>query len=887
MKVVVVESPAKAKTINQYLGSDFKVLASYGHVRDLPSKDGSVQTDNNFEMSWQMSDQGSKRMKDITTALKDADKLILATDPDREGEAISWHVCELLKDHRKASTIPVERVVFNEITKTAILKAINEPRELDIDLVDAYLARRALDHLIGFGISPVLWRKLPGSRSAGRVQSVALRLICEREAEIEAFNSQEYWSVDTLFQTNKEENLTARITHLDGEKLNKMSLTGEAVATQTAARIRAADWAVSTIETKRVRRRPAPPFTTSTLQQEASRKLGFSASRTMQIAQKLYEGMNIGSETTGLITYMRTDGVQMSMEAMGQLRSAIGATYGEKFVPEKPRFYKSKAANAQEAHEAIRPTGANRPPEDMRRFLDHDQFRLYDLIWKRTLASQMADAELDQTGADITAKNDQITMRASGSVIVFPGFLKVYRESFDDTQKDGEDSEGLLPALTQGQSLHVQDVQPEQHFTQPPPRYTDASLVKKMEELGIGRPSTYASIMQVIEKRGYVVKDNKRFIPEHRGRIVSTFLANFFSRYVEYDFTASLENQLDEVSDGKLDWRLLLRQFWTHFASSTDEAMNLSVPEVMEKLDNELEQLFFTPDENGQIARNCTKCDAGRLELKLGKFGPFLGCNNYPECRYTKQITSVADNDDDGQELDGDKMLGMDNVANLPVLLRKGPYGFYVQLGDAEEKKPKRASLPKGTPIATVELDYALGLLSLPRDVGAHPETSDMIQAGLGRYGPYLKYQGKFTSLKEGDDVLSVGINRAVTLLAEAAKKSGRVLGQHPDGGEVHVKAGRFGPYFEHNKLRAPLGKSLSIEDVTLEDALPILAAKAAAPKKAAKKAGTKAKKSTSKKSTAKKSAAKKTTTQKTTSKKTAGKAGAKKKATAKKASAS
>ena len=880
MKVVVVESPAKAKTINQYLGSGYKVLASYGHVRDLPSKDGSVQTDNNFEMSWQMSDQGSKRMKDITTALRDADKLILATDPDREGEAISWHVCELLKDHRKASTIPVERVVFNEITKSAILKAIDEPRELDIDLVDAYLARRALDHLIGFGISPVLWRKLPGSRSAGRVQSVALRLICEREAEIEAFTAQEYWSVDTLFQTNKDESFTARITHLDGDKLNKMSLTGEAIATQTAARIRAADWAVSTIETKRVRRRPAPPFTTSTLQQEASRKLGFSASRTMQIAQKLYEGVNIGSETTGLITYMRTDGVQMSMEAMGHLRSAIGATYGEQFVPEKPRFYKSKAANAQEAHEAIRPTGANRPPEDMRRFLDHDQFRLYDLIWKRTLASQMADAELDQTGADISAKKDQIIMRASGSVIVFPGFLKVYREGFDDAQKDSEDSEGLLPALAQGQELQVQDVQPEQHFTQPPPRYTDASLVKKMEELGIGRPSTYASIMQVIEKRGYVVKDNKRFIPEHRGRIVSTFLANFFSRYVEYDFTASLENQLDEVSDGKLDWRLLLRQFWTHFASSTDEAMNLSVPEVMEKLDKELEQLFFTPDENGQIARNCAKCGAGRLELKLGKFGPFLGCDNYPECRYTKQITSVANNDDDGQELDGDKMLGMDNVANLPVLLRKGPYGFYVQLGDAEEKKPKRASLPKGTAIASVELDYALGLLSLPRDVGTHPETGDMIQAGLGRYGPYLKYQGKFTSLKEGDDVLSVGINRAVALLAEAAKKSGRVLGQHPDGGDVHVKAGRFGPYFEYNKLRAPLGKSLNIEDVTLEDALPILAAKAAAPKKAAKKGvakGAKAKKTTAKKTTAKKTATKKTAT----------KAGAKKKAAAKKASAS
>ena len=861
MKVVVVESPAKAKTINQYLGNDYKVLASYGHVRDLPSKDGSVQTDNDFEMSWQMSEQGSKRMKDITTALKGADKLILATDPDREGEAISWHVCELLKDHRKASTIPVERVVFNEITKSAILKAIDEPRELDIDLVDAYLARRALDHLIGFGISPVLWRKLPGSRSAGRVQSVALRLICQREGEIEAFTAQEYWSVDTIFQTSKDESLTARITNLDGNKLNKMSLTDEAMAMQAASRIRAADWAVSNIETKRVRRRPAPPFTTSTLQQEASRKLGFSASRTMQIAQKLYEGVNIGSEVTGLITYMRTDGVQMSMEAMGHLRSAIGATYGEQFVPEKPRFYKSKAANAQEAHEAIRPTGATRPPEDMRRFLDHDQFRLYDLIWKRTLASQMADAELDQTGADISAKADQITMRASGSVIVFPGFLKIYREGFDDAQKDSEDSEGLLPALTKGETLRVNEVQPDQHFTQPPPRYTDASLVKKMEELGIGRPSTYASIMQVIEKRGYVVKDNKRFIPEHRGRIVSTFLENFFSRYVEYDFTASLENQLDEVSDGKLDWRLLLRQFWTHFASSTDEAMNLSVPEVMAKLDNELEQLFFTPDENGNIARTCTKCEEGRLELKLGKFGPFLGCNNYPECRYTKQITSVADNDDDTEELDGDKMLGMDKVADLPVLLRKGPYGFYVQLGDAEQKKPKRASLPKGTTIASVELEYALGLLSLPRDIGTHPETGDMIQAGLGRYGPYLKYQGKFTSLKDGDDVLSVGINRAVDLLAEASKKSGRVLGQHPDGGEVHVKAGRFGPYFEHNKLRAPLGKSLSIEDVTLEDALPILAAKAAAPKKAAKKGAakkTKAKKAAPKKSTAKKATAKK-----------------------------
>ena len=844
MKVVVVESPAKAKTINRYLGENYTVLASYGHVRDLPSKDGSVRPDQDFEMSWQMSDSGGQRIRDISKALNGADRLILATDPDREGEAISWHVCELLKQNEKTREIPYERVVFNEITKTAITQAIASPRELDIDLIEAYLARRALDHLIGFSLSPVLWRKLPGSRSAGRVQSVALRLICERESEIEAFITDEFWSVDTDFMTTDGAHVSARLTHLDRQKLDKLSLGTEAQAVAAQQRIEAANWQVSAIDTKRVKRRPAPPFRTSTLQQEASRKLGFSASRTMQIAQKLYEGINLGSETTGLITYMRTDGVQMSFEAIGQIREAIGQTFGTDFVPSQPRVYTTQAANAQEAHEAIRPTSIWRHPDEVRKRLDFEQFRLYELIWKRTVASQMADAQLDQTAADLSATTDHLTMRANGSVIIFDGFMKIYREDRDDQEEKSADSQSrILPPLNQGQDMTVHQVHPEQHFTQPPPRYTDASLVKRMEELSIGRPSTYASIMQVIEKRGYVLKDGKRFIPEHRGRIVSTFLENFFNRYVDYDFTAALEAQLDQVSDGQLDWRALLKQFWNDFATAIEQAMTLSVPDVMKTLDSELEKLFFTPDENGEIQRICSKCGTGHLELKLGKFGPFIGCNNYPDCRYTRQIVSVGESaDDDGQELDGDKLLGTDPVNELPVYLKKGPYGSYVQLGGEEVKKPKRSSVPKGKLLLDVDLDYALGLLSLPRDIGLHPQTSDMIQAGLGRYGPYLKYQGKFTSLKEGDDLLSVGINRAVDLLAEAAKTAGRFLGEHPDGGEVHLKRGRFGPYFEHNKLRAPMPKTLQMDSVTLTEALEILAAKAAQPVKKSKVKKTKGK---------------------------------------------
>ena len=873
MKVVVVESPAKAKTINRYLGDDYKVLASYGHVCDLPSKDGSVLPDNDFEMKWQVSSGSEKHLKDIVSALKHADKLILATDPDREGEAISWHVLEQLKTKNLVDSLPVERVVFNEVTKSAILQAMDNPRQLDDELINAYRARRALDYLVGFSISPVLWRKLPGSKSAGRVQSVALRLVCEREAEIEAFRSQEYWSIEAQFTKTDGRAFTARLTQLDGHKLDKLDLKTEADANTAVAKIMASNAAVTQIETKRVKRNPQPPFTTSTLQQEASRKLGFSASRTMQIAQKLYEGINIGSETTGLITYMRTDGVQLGNEAIAAIRSDIGDRFGAHYVPDTPRVYKTKAANAQEAHEAIRPTAIARDPKEMQPFLDHDQFRLYELIWKRTIASQMQSAELDQTGVDITTKNGDAVLRANGQVMVFDGFLSVYRESVDETADGdgdaGDESGKLLPDLAKGEALTTGTVTPEQHFTQPPPRFTDASLVKRMEELGIGRPSTYASIIQVLQQRNYVIKDKGRFIPEDRGRLVSTFLGNFFDRYVEYDFTARLETQLDDVSAGKLDWKQLLAAFWRDFKAAIDGTKDLTITNVLDVLDEELGPHFFKSDENGALIRGCPNCADGRLGLKLGKFGAFVGCSNYPDCKFTRQLANGDDDNTNGAVTDTE--LGIDPATNLPIYLRNGPYGPYVQIGDPETKKPKRASLPKGADASQLDLQAALGLLALPRDIEPHPETGDMIQAGIGRYGPYLKYQGRYTSLPSEDDVLTVGINRAVDLLAESAKKAGRLLGEHPAGGQVHVKAGRFGPYVEHNKLRATLGKAHDMADITLATALELLAAKLAkggATKKAAAKKSTK--KATAKKAATKKVAAKKPAAKKTTSKKAA-----------------
>ena len=853
MKLVIVESPAKAKTINRYLGDDYKVLASYGHVCDLPSKDGSVLPDEDFAMKWQVSGGSEKRIGEISSALKSADRLILATDPDREGEAISWHVLELLQDRGLVKDKPVERVVFNEVTKNAILAAMAQPRELDTELIDAYRARRALDYLVGFSISPVLWRKLPGARSAGRVQSVALRLICEREAAIEAFVAQEYWTVEAELGKADGRNFNARLTHLNGKKLGKLDINSETEAFAAAAAIEAEGLSVVDIQTKRIRENPKPPFTTSTLQQEASRKLGFSASRTMQIAQKLYEGVNIGSETTGLITYMRTDGVQLGSEALASVRGEIGQRFGNRYLPNSPRIYRTAAANAQEAHEAIRPTDISRAPQEISSYLDYDQQRLYDLIWKRTIASQMESAELDQTAIDISNASQSVMLRASGRVVVFDGYRSVYQEGRDSTsdavETDKQDDSAILPAVDKGERLATRKVKPEQHFTQPPPRFTDASLVKAMEELGIGRPSTYASIIQVLQDRTYVVKDRGKFIPEDRGRLVVSFLNNFFARYVEYDFTAKLEGQLDEVSDGKLDWKVLLERFWRDFKTAIDSTTELTITNVIDVLDEELGGHFFKKDDQGELMRSCPNCQGGRLGLRLGKFGAFIGCSNYPECKFTRQLVTSSDDPASEEGVVGDRHLGDDQASGLPVYIRNGPYGPYVQLGDPETKKPKRSSLPKGTSAGGVDLETALKLLSLPRDVGAHPESGDMIQAGLGRYGPYLKYQGSFTSLKDGDDLLEIGLNRAVDLLAESAKKRGRLLGEHPSGGEVHLKAGRFGPYVEHNKLRATLPRGTDMTEVKLPHAIELLAAKAA-------KGGGTAKKGNAKKKAAKKKAA-------------------------------
>ena len=831
MKLVIVESPAKAQTINKYLGNDYKVIASVGHIRDLPSKDGAVKPDENFKMSWEMNKDKDKVVKEIIGALKSADSLILATDPDREGEAISWHLKEIL-DHKKTTTgKPVERVVFNEITKSAVLEAMEKPRGINSELVEAYLARRALDHLIGFSISPILWRKLPGSRSAGRVQSVALKLICEREIEIEKFNIEEYWSISSIFSTVKDEKFSSRLTFLNSQKLAKMDIKNEKEADLALQDINKSKFNISKIELKRVKRNPLPPFTTSTLQQEASNKLGFSASRTMRVAQKLYEGINIGSETSGLITYMRTDGVQLSSQAIEELRNEITSRHGENYIPSKPRVYKSKAANAQEAHEAIRPTLISRDPESISEFLDSDQNKLYELIWKRTISSQMQSAELDETAADITNQDQSIIFRANGSQVIFPGFY-IYRDREDDR---------LLPKLIENEKVDLIDVKSEQHFTQPPPRYTDASLIKKMEELGIGRPSTYASILQVLVNRNYVEKEKGRHIPQERGRILTAFLNNFFGKYIEYDFTADLEKQLDKVSDGKLNYKNLLKEFWDSFKPHLNKMTELERDKILEALEKELAELFFPSDDikNGTPNRKCPTCSNGNLGLELGKYGAFIGCSNYPECKFTKQIASNQDqneNNDNENFIPGnDGVLGIDPATGLNVFIKKGPYGIYLQLGD--EKKPKRTSIPKQVSAKDIDLQKALAFLSLPRLIGQHPESGQDISAGIGRYGPYLKYDINFISLPADETVINLGLNHAVVLIAENSEKLGKVLGDHPDGsGKIFVKSGRFGPYVEHNKLRATLPKDISIEEINLDKAIELLIAKAARPKRSSKK---------------------------------------------------
>ncbi|WP_114393573.1 type I DNA topoisomerase [Oleisolibacter albus] len=839
--VLIVESPAKAKTINKYLGSDFTVLASFGHVRDLPPKDGSVRPEQDFEMDWELGDRSKRHMDEIAKAVRHASKVYLATDPDREGEAIAWHVKELLAERRLLGKADVKRVTFNEITKSAVQDAIRHPRDVNQELVQAYLARRALDYLVGFTLSPVLWRKLPGSKSAGRVQSVALRLVCERESEIESFRPQEYWTIEAEFKTHDGHTFTARLTQLDGKRLEKFSLGDKGAADAALERIRPMLFRVGRVERKEVRRNPFPPFTTSTLQQEASRKLGFGATKTMRTAQKLYEGVDIGGETVGVITYMRTDGVSLSQEAIDGARALIGGTWGDAYVPDKPRIYKTAAKNAQEAHEAIRPTDMSRRPDQMARYLDRDELRLYELVWKRTVASQMASAILDQVTVDIMSKGAEAVFRATGSVVRFDGFLKVYQEDRDD---DGEDEEHRrLPAMKDGDDLTRGALKSDQHFTQPPPRYTEASLVKRMEELGIGRPSTYASILQVLQDREYVRLDKRRFVPEDRGRLVTTFLESFFPRYVQYDFTADLEEKLDDISGGRIFWKEVLRDFWLNFSKAIDGTKDLTITQVLNALDEALGPHFFpavtTPDGKVVDTRACPHCGSGRLGLKLGKTGAFIGCSRYPECKYTRPLAVAGE---EGEQAEGDRELGNDPETGLPVALKRGPYGVYVQLGVAasKEDKPKRVSLPRGMNPADVDLEIALKLLALPRSLGPHPESGEEILAGIGRFGPYLKHGDAYKNLPPDDDVLTIGLNRAVVLLGNApAKKAvqGRELGAHPkDGKPVKVGSGRFGPYVQHNKLFASIPKAMNADEVTLEQALELLAAKAA--KDTAKKGG-------------------------------------------------
>ncbi len=867
MKTVVVESPAKAKTINKYLGKDYIVLASFGHVRDLPSKNGSVDPDADFSMVWEVDSDSKKRIKDIADATRDSDELILATDPDREGEAISWHVLELLKAKRGImKNVAVKRVVFNEITKSAVLKAMDAPRDIDEPLVDAYLARRALDYLVGFNLSPVLWRKLPGSRSAGRVQSVSLRLICDRELEIEQFISEEYWSIDVQLSTPAKDIFSTQLYLLNGEKTKKFTLTSQQQAAAAVDAIKNSQFTIKTVDSKPANRYPSAPFTTSTLQQEAARKLGFNAQRTMRCAQKLYEGIDIGGETVGLITYMRTDGVTIAQEAIEGCRSVISSEYGQNYVPAKQRLYKTKAKNAQEGHEAVRPTDMKRLPKHVAARLDDDQRRLYELIWKRTVASQMAEAKFERTTADILSQDGKTGLRATGSVQIFDGFLKLYQEGRDDS--DADDSDNRLPKLIEGETVDQNKVTPNQHFTAPPPRFTEASLVKKMEELGIGRPSTYASVLTVLRDRNYVVMDKNRFIPEDKGRLVTSFLQIYFSKYVEFDFTANLEGLLDKVSNGEIPWKKVLADFWGEFHEAINDTKDLRVSEVLENLNQVLAPFIFPEKEDGSKPRACPKCETGILSLKTSRYGAFIGCSDYPDCNYTRKMNNSNGDDPEG---DGTRLLGIDPETQMEVTARSGRFGPYVQLGEPVEKeKPKRSSIPKGMPPESVDLAKALQLLSLPRTIGDHPEDGKIIKTAIGRFGPYVSHAGVFASLKDPEDVFNLGLNHAVELLAEAKKKKGaaavpiKELGDHPvDGEPVNVFEGRYGPYVKHKKTNATIPKDKDPKSVTLEEAVELIKAREAKGKKkpakkpAAKKAAAKKKAAPKKKAAAKKTVTK------------------------------
>ncbi len=819
MAVVVVESPAKAKTINKYLGSDYTVLASYGHVRDLPPKDGSVDPDHGFDMKWEVAADSKKHIRAITEALKTDDTLILATDPDREGEAISWHLQEALASSLKKGKT-VRRVTFNAITKSAVTEAMAHPRDVDTALVEAYLARRALDYLVGFNLSPVLWRKLPGAKSAGRVQSVCLRLIVEREMEIEAFKAREYWTVTATLATPRGQEFQARLTVLGDKKLDKFDIGSAAAAELAVQAVTSRALAVRSVEAKPAARNPYAPFMTSTLQQEASRKFGMGAKACMSAAQRLYEA--------GHITYMRTDGIDMAPEAVMAARDEIKRRFGAAYVPESPRMYKNKAKNAQEAHECIRPTDMSLSPDRLK--AADDQHKLYDLIWKRTIASQMSAARLERTTVDVASADGQVELRATGQVVMFDGFLKVYDEGRDDDE--GEDG-ARLPQIMQGEAAEKRKIAPEQHFTQPPPRYTEATLVKRMEELGIGRPSTYASIVTTIQDREYVRKDKNRLIPEDKGRLVTAFLTNYFRKYVEYDFTADLENELDEVSAGERDYKDVLARFWRDFTAAIAETADLRIGEVLEKIDDFLAPHLYPPRADGSDPRSCPTCGDGRLSLKTARSGgAFIGCSNYPSCRYTRSLAAVNGAEEGG----GDRVLGTD--AGADIWLKAGRFGPYVQRGEATEETPKpdRASLPKGWAPEAMDLEKALRLLALPREIGTHPADGERVEAGIGRYGPYVKHGSVYANLPDVEEVFTIGMNRAVEVLAQKASRGGargsaaatpiRELGDHPDGGTIQIMAGRYGPYVKWAKVNATLPKDSVPEDVTRDEALALISAK-------------------------------------------------------------
>jgi len=847
MQLVIVESPAKAKTIEKYLGGDYKVLASYGHVRDLPAKDGSVRPEEGFAMDWEVYGDKLKRVKEIADLAKKADRLILATDPDREGEAISWHVQELLRK-RKALPAEVERVTFNAITKQTVTEAMQHPRALDTDLIDAYLARRALDYLFGFTLSPVLWRKLPGAKSAGRVQSVALRLIVDREREIEAFVPQEYWSVVATMEHDGTE-FEARLVTFDGQKLERLSIGDKGMASAAKAAVEAGRFTVEGVETKPLKRNPAPPFTTSTLQQEAARKLGYSASHTMRLAQTLYEA--------GAITYMRTDGVQMDPSAISACRKAIAERFDGHYLPEKPRIYQTKAKNAQEAHEAIRPTDFSRSHAS-----SGDEAKLYDLIFKRAMASQMAGASLERTTVTLRDPTGRHELRATGQVVKFAGFLAVYEEGRD--QKAEDDDEGLLPVMREGLVPAKKAVNADQHFTQPPPRFSEASLVKRLEELGIGRPSTYASTIQTLRDREYVRMEKNRFFAEDSGRLLTAFLERFFPRYVAFDFTAGMEEELDDVSGGRAEWKQILEAFWRDFKPKSDEVMERKPSEVTEVLDEFLSDYLFPQQADGGDPRQCPKCvsegrEGGRLSLRGGKFGAFIACSNYPECAFRRKFGQPG-----GEGEAEDEGMGRDPATGLEVLRKTGRFGPYIQLG--EGKEARRASIPKDLP--DFDLEWALKLLALPREIGAHPESGKPITASIGRYGPYLAHDGKYAKLSGTRDVFETGMNAAVTLLAEAANRGARgegrakaepikTLGAHPtSGGEIKVMPGRYGPYVTDGTTNATLPKDMKPEDVSEQQAIELIDARAAkGPAKKKGRGGAK-KKAPAKKAPAKKAKA-------------------------------